>query len=211
MTPAERQAYIRKVVLFCVLDGRPFSTVKGLGYKMLVGYLAPAAVSSTPSPETLDAELDNIYMETRSSVIQELAARHKAFVEVGYAGAFCSLQLDLTTVANQEFATVSTTIIHHVTGEQETYSLCTRVFVGSHKEPDIKKFIEEVRTIFIGPLSRWKYILTRSRILRVRKREMQHQYVAGVLSRRKFRRCHLNFSRRSSPTGIMHLLSLAYR
>lgn len=53
--------------------------------------------------------------------------------------------MDLPTVSNKEYDTVSTTLVHHITGEQEMYSLCTRVFVESYKEADIMEFVPEVR------------------------------------------------------------------
>lgn len=53
----------------------------------------------------------------------------------------------MTTVANRKFITCSNTLIHNGTGERETYSLSTRLFLGSHKKRDIVRYIDEVSFI----------------------------------------------------------------
>ena len=148
MTAAEKKGYLRKIAMFCVLDGRPFSTIDCLGYRALIAHFSPVAAGSTPHPSTLNAVLDNMYEETKAKVIEALTSRYEAFRRVGYTGGFCSLQLDMTTVSNREFITFSTTLIDDQTGEQATYSLCTRVFRGTHKEEDIVRSVKQVNPEF---------------------------------------------------------------
>lgn len=100
-----------------MLDRRPFATLERVGYKMLVDILCPAVVATTPSlsPSTLRNALSGMEEESKGKATHALSTRYEEFARSGYRGGFCSLQLDMTTLANGEFIRLPTTLIHHDT------------------------------------------------------------------------------------------------
>lgn len=102
----------------------------------------------TPSFSTLDNTLSSIYSTVKTASMDTLRTLHHSYARAGYVGGFCNLQLDLTTVANQEYCTASASFLKPDSAAVEHLSLATKVFPGSHKEADIARWIEEVRTAF---------------------------------------------------------------
>lgn len=132
------------MVVWCVLDGRPWAEVHDLGLKTLLADLAPEFAVSMPSFQALDVVLFTMYAEVKESVVGILRMLHSRCEKVGYTGAFCNLQLDVTAVASQEVCTASVSFLRAHSAEVERVSLASRVFPGSHKEGDIVQWIENV-------------------------------------------------------------------
>ena len=118
-------------------DGRSLSAVHGFSFKMFIGFLNPEAVTPMSSSVSLTSTLDSMYKEAKAWVICKLKARRYAFGLLGYREAFCSHQLDMTTVASTEYITIPTSFVEHDSGDLETLTLVTRAFGGTHKEADI--------------------------------------------------------------------------
>lgn len=131
--------------MWCAMDGRSLSTVHEFAFKMLIGFLNPAAVAPMPSPASLTSTLESIYQEAKARVIHKLKGCRDAFSVLGYREAFCSLRVDLVTVARTEYITISTSFISHDSGDLEMLTLRTRGFRGAHQEADIVRVIKEVR------------------------------------------------------------------
>lgn len=141
-SPSERLG--RRVVVWCVLDGRPWAEVHNLGLKTLLADLAPEFVAAAPSSQVLDVILFTLYAEVKESVLGILRVLHDRCEKVGYAGAFCNLQLDVAAVSGQEICTASVSFLGTFSAEVERVSLASKVFPGSHKEADVVEWIENV-------------------------------------------------------------------
>lgn len=149
LTSKDRDRLNRKLVLWCVLNGRPWTALDDVGFKLLLAEFSPGYAVTTPLKVTLDKILADLYSEVQVEVTGVLKSLHEGFRKIGHPGGFCSLQLDLTTVANQEFCTASASVLLPDSTEVEHISLATTVFPGTHKEADVARWIEEVRAVHL--------------------------------------------------------------
>lgn len=70
--------------------------------------------ASTPSFETLDKVLREMYGIAKKELIGILQSAHAENKSKGYKGPFCSLQLDLTSKSNLEYIAASVKLIRFV-------------------------------------------------------------------------------------------------
>lgn len=145
MLAQQRHRVNRKQVIMCVLDGRPWAEISGLGHRVLMGEFSLEYALSTPSSGTLEKILSEIFFEVKNAVVETLRSLHLEYGSVGYVGGFCGLQLDLTTMANQEYCTASVAAILPGDTNVAHLGLATKVFPGTHEEEDVRRWIEEVR------------------------------------------------------------------
>ncbi|CAN0361476.1 unnamed protein product, partial [Ectocarpus sp. 4 AP-2014] len=66
---------------------------------------------------------------------------------MGYGGAFLGAQLDLTTVAGEEYITFTVSYVKKGSSSISRVALATRAFPGSHTADDIQAWIEAVRLL----------------------------------------------------------------
>lgn len=144
MSAQQRHRVSRKQVLMCVLDGRPWAALSRLGHKTLLGEFSAEYAGWTPSFGSLDETLSEISLEVKGAVIEVLRSLHSEFKTGGYSGAFCSLQLDITTLASQEYCTASVSVPGPGSNVVVHLSLAARVFPGAPKEADVQRWIETV-------------------------------------------------------------------
>ena len=96
------------------------------GCKLHVGALSPRTyVETAISNTTFDSILSGIYTETCDEVKRGLRLHRESCKKLGYFGPFLGAQLDLTTVANEEYITFSASYI------AEGDTLITRVGLAS--------------------------------------------------------------------------------
>lgn len=114
---------------------------------MLLDEFWPGYTVTTPSKATLDKILAGLYSEVQAEMTGVLKSLHDAYRKIGHSGGFCSLQLESTTVANQEFWTASASVLLPESTEVEHISLATTAFPESHQEADVARWIEEVRAV----------------------------------------------------------------
>lgn len=114
------------------------------GYKLHVGALCPDYVDTAMSNATFNSILANIYTETCDEVKKRLRLHRESCSKLGYLGAFLGAQLDLTTVANEEYITFSVSYVAEGDTEITRVGLATRAFPGSHTAADIEPWIENV-------------------------------------------------------------------
>lgn len=96
-------------------------------------------------PMSLIFTLDSMYKETKARAIPMLKARRDAFGHLSFKEAFCSFQLDITTVTSKEYITFSTSLVVHDSGSYGILTLIPWAFHGTHKEADIVGVIKEMR------------------------------------------------------------------
>lgn len=116
------------------------------GYKLHVGALSPQYVETVMSDETFNTILANVYTETCDAVKKGLRLHRESCMQLGYHGPFLGAQLDLTTVANEEYITFSVSYIPEGATEISRVGLATRAFPGSHTAADIEPWIEKARS-----------------------------------------------------------------
>ena len=80
-------------------------------YKLHVGALCPKYEKTTTTTETTTSIVSTVYTETCDVVKKGLRLHLESCVKVGYLGPFLGAQLDLTTVANEEYITFSVSYI----------------------------------------------------------------------------------------------------
>ena len=117
------------------------------GYKLHVGALRPDYIESTMSGDRFNSTLSKLYNETADEVKQGLRLHRESCLSLGYAGPFLGAQLDLTTVANEEYITFSVSYV--VEGETTItrVGLATRAFPGSHTSEDIEPWIKKASVL----------------------------------------------------------------
>lgn len=138
-----RDAADRRYVLWCAINLRPQTMRYDEGYKLHVGALSEAYVRTAMSDTTFNSILSDIYQETSDEVKKGLRLHRESCVKLGYEGAFLGAQLDLTTVANEEYITFSVSYIAEGASEITRVGLATRAFPGSHTAADIEPWIEK--------------------------------------------------------------------
>lgn len=84
MSPEVHSQFIRRIVMWCAMDGRPLSAVHVFAFKMHVGFLNSKTVAPMPLSVSLTSTLDSMYKEAKARVICKLKARRYAFGLLGY-------------------------------------------------------------------------------------------------------------------------------
>lgn len=72
---------------------------------------APEYAASDTSHPTLDKILTSLYDEAKASLVAKLKGARDELKKMGYSGPFCSLQMDMTSISNDEFCTASVSVI----------------------------------------------------------------------------------------------------
>lgn len=101
----------RLSVIWCVRDGRPLEALKDIGHKLILSEFVPDYAASITSHATLDKIFTSLYDEAKASLIAKLKSVRDELQKAGYPGPFCSLQLDMTSIGNDEFCTASVSVI----------------------------------------------------------------------------------------------------
>ena len=111
------------------------------GYKLHVGALSSEYVLETGmSDTTFNSIMSDVYTEVCDAVKENLKQHRQSF---GYHGLFLGAQLDLTTVANEEYITFSVCYIAEGDATITRVGLATRAFPGTHTASDIEPWIEK--------------------------------------------------------------------
>ncbi|CAN0547022.1 unnamed protein product, partial [Laminaria digitata] len=132
MPDAQKERLHRKYVIWCVVNGRPWSAISDVGLKLIIAEWDPAFAAATPHPDTLKKILVSMYHAAKEVVVGIIKTAHSENKERGYDGPFCSLQMDLTTVANVEYATASINLVRWGDTTPTRLSLAVRAFHGTH-------------------------------------------------------------------------------
>eukprot|EP00904_Undaria_pinnatifida_P010346 jgi/Undpi1/6441/HiC_scaffold_20.g08922.m1 len=144
----------RRFVIWSAVNMRAQNMRHDGGYKLHVGALCPEYVETTMSSETFNSTLSTVYTETCDEVKKGLRLQRESCVKVGFLGPFLGAQLDLTTVASEEYITFSVSYIAEGETEITRVGLATRASPGSHTAADIEPWIEKasLTTEFFGEL-----------------------------------------------------------
>ena len=110
-TPQLRARLDRKSMIWCVRNGRPWAALQDAGLKLILSEFVPDYAASSTSHGVLDKILSSMYDDAKASLVKTLEQVHTDLKERGYNGPFCSLQLDLTSVASNEFCTASVSVV----------------------------------------------------------------------------------------------------
>ena len=81
---------------------------------MIIEEWEPMFAATTPSFETLDKVLREMFCTAKADVIKIIQSVRDDNNKKGYEGPFCSLQLDLTTKSNVEYIAASIQLIRFV-------------------------------------------------------------------------------------------------
>ena len=127
-----RKQMNRHMVAWCVLDGRPWVMGGDLDFKMLMAPMVPEYAATTPAASTLEKILEDMYIEVKARVIEVLRSHDVELTKSEYSGPFCSLQLDLTTNANQEYCTALVCLLSMGPSRPVRLNLATWLFPGTH-------------------------------------------------------------------------------
>ena len=111
MSPKLKDRLDRLSVIWCVRHGRPFEALKDVGHKLILSEFVPEYAASNTSHSALDKILTTLYDEGKAALVAKLKSVRDEFQQAGYSGPFCSLQLDLTSISNDEFCTASVSTI----------------------------------------------------------------------------------------------------
>ena len=126
MLASMRDAAHSRYVLWCAINLRPqIMRCYKEGYKLHVGVLSPFYVETAISNTPFDSILSDIYTEACDEVKRGLRLHRESCMKLEYFGPFLGAQLDLTTVANEEYITFSVPYI------AEGDTLITRVGLAS--------------------------------------------------------------------------------
>lgn len=147
MIDSRRQLADDRFVLWCCVNLRPQQMRFDEGFKLFAGILCPDYVSTTMSKETFDKKLDALYDKVKANVLDELRSVRGDCLAMGYSGPFLGAQLDLTTVANEEYITFSVSFVKKGSTDITRVALTTRAFPGSHTATDIKTWVEAVSRV----------------------------------------------------------------
>ena len=113
------------------------------GYKLHVGALSSEYVETGMSDTTFNSILSDVYTEVCDAVKENLKQHRQSCMDLGYHGPFLGAQLDLTTVANEEYITFSVSYIAEGDATITRVGLATRAFPGTHTASDIVPWIEK--------------------------------------------------------------------
>lgn len=104
----------RKYVVWCVVNGRPWKAIDDIGLKLIIAEWDPGFAATTPTFDTLDKVLREMYCTAKTELVEILQSARKDNKKKGYDGPFCSLQLDLTSKANVEYIAASVQLVRYV-------------------------------------------------------------------------------------------------
>lgn len=138
-----------RYVIWCCINLRPQQMRYDDGFKLFVGALSPQYVDTTMSPSTFDKTLDTLYERVKKNVMDDLRSLREECLGMGYGGAFLGAQLDLTTVAGEEYITFTVSYVKKGSTDVTRVALATRAFPGTHTADDIKPWIEAVRRFLL--------------------------------------------------------------
>ena len=113
------------------------------GYKLHVGALSSEYVETGMSDTTFNSILSDVYTEVCDAVKENIKQHRQSCMDLGYHGPFLGAQLDLTTVANEEYITFSVSYIAEGDVTITRVGLATRAFPGTHTASDIEPWIEK--------------------------------------------------------------------
>lgn len=150
MQPAVRTQHNRRLMLWCVLDMRPFNVSMGLGFDLFVGGLAPLYAAEKMNRQTLVNMMTEEYFAVKGKVIDGLRTQWES---MGGSGPFCSLQMDMTTTNNVAFCTINVSYISKADSgkfELTKVNLVTRSFPHDHKAVQIEDWVKHVTNEFFG-------------------------------------------------------------
>ena len=145
MDKKRREMADLRFVIWCCINLRPQQMRYDDGFKLFVGVLSPQYVDTTMAPTTFNKVLDALYDRVKQAVLDDLRSLREECLGMGYGGAFLGAQLDLTTVANEEYITFTVSYVKKGNTDVTRVALATRAFPGSHTAEDIKPWIEAVR------------------------------------------------------------------
>lgn len=111
VTPQLKKRLDRLSVIWCVQAGRPWEALNDVGHKLMLAEFVPDYVGSTISHPTLDKILTSLFNDAKASLVAKLKGAREELKQRGYRGRFCSLQLDMTSIGNDEFCTASVSVI----------------------------------------------------------------------------------------------------
>ena len=78
---------------------------------MIMAEMSPEYAAFSASHSTLDKILKSLYDEAKASLVAKLKGAHNELKKMGYSGPFCSFQMDMTSISNDEFCTASVSVI----------------------------------------------------------------------------------------------------
>lgn len=136
-----------RFVIWCCINLRPQQMRHDDGFKLFLGALSPDYVESTMSNDTFDKNLDTLYSRVKTSIVDDLRTLREECLGMGYSGAFLGAQLDLTTVAGEEYITFTVSYVEKGSTDVTRVALACRAFPGTHTADDISPWIEEVRRL----------------------------------------------------------------
>jgi hypothetical protein len=150
LTDAAREAANRRFVIWSSVNFRPQNMLTDVGFKLFVGVLAPDYVTSVMHADTYNKYLINLYIEVQNAMLTEIGVHRDACRALGYHGPFLGGQVDLTTVAGEEYITFSASYIPAGEENIRRVGLATRAFPGSHTAVDVEYWIEKVCLDVLG-------------------------------------------------------------
>lgn len=111
MGKKQRDFADRRFVMWCCINMRAQHMRHDEGFKLFVGALAPQYVETTMSDETFNKVLDSLFKSVKQNVMDDLRSLREECLGMGYGEAFLGAQLDLTTVAGEEYITFTVSYV----------------------------------------------------------------------------------------------------
>ena len=105
LTTKEREIADRRFVMWSAINFWPQNILQDVGFKLFIGTFEPDYISRAMSAEVFDGHLPRLYADLRKRVLAEIGEHRKSCLALGYTGPFLSGQVDLTTVAGEEYIT----------------------------------------------------------------------------------------------------------
>ena len=141
--------------MWSAVNFRPENMLHAVGFKIFVGNLAPGYVARVMTPETFKDHLLTLYVEVRDKVTAEIKEHRQSCLRWGTKGLFLGGQLDLTTIANEEYITFSVSFIPVGEVTVKRNGLATRAFPGQYTATDVTFWVEKVHGRNGFPLRRF--------------------------------------------------------
>ncbi|CAB1106218.1 unnamed protein product [Ectocarpus sp. CCAP 1310/34] len=141
-----------RYMIWCCINLRPMQMRYDDGFKLFVGALSPQYVDTTMAATTFNKLLDTLHDRMKQAVVDDLRSVREECLGMGYGGAFLGAQLDLTTVAGEEYITFAVSYVKKGDTDVSRVSLATRAFPGSHTADDIKPWIEALTLEYLTDL-----------------------------------------------------------
>ena len=127
------------------INFRSRNMLHDVGFKLSVGAFELDFTSRVMSAEVVDRHLLRLYADVREHVLAGIRQHHpESCLALGYTGPFLAGQVDLTTVAGEEYITFSVSYIPPGDEKILRIGLATRAFPGSHTVDDVEYCIEQV-------------------------------------------------------------------